>query len=246
MATLRKGIVLGALTTALVASVYAYRLAAGTLVIDGQSTPADIRTINGTAYVRLADVGKALDMSVVPRGGGRYELTKAGGANQIGKRAGKIGDTLFDGRWRLTVMSLETPSEYAMTTNGLPDGERDRAEWDPDARTFRPSRNHQLAIVRVRVANGTKERQMLWTAISDPKVRTAIADTDGGSHVPIAYDFAGGPTQTAAILPGASMTFNVVFSLPADARPKDLIFTLIDNAGTKPGNDVRIALSGGG
>ncbi|MGV3616304.1 MAG: hypothetical protein ACO1SV_13300 [Fimbriimonas sp.] len=134
------------------------------------------------------------------------------------------------------MISLETPSGYAMTTNGLPDGERDRAEWDPDTRSFSPSPNHQLAIGRVRVANVTKERQMPWTA---------IADTDGGSHVPIAYDFAGGPTQTTAILPGASMTFNVVFGLPANTRPKDLIFTLIDNAGTKPGNDVRVALSKG-
>jgi hypothetical protein len=143
-------------------------------------------------------------------------------------------------------MSLETPSEYTMTTNGQPDGERDRAEFNPDTRVFTPARDHQLAIVRVRVANGTKERQMLWTAISDPKVRTAIADTDGGSHVPIAYDFAGGPTQTTAILPGASMTFNVVFSLPSNTRPKDLVFTLIDNAGLKPGNDVRVSLAGSG
>ena len=41
MARLHKGIVLGTLTTALVASVYALRLAAGILVIDGRSTPAE-------------------------------------------------------------------------------------------------------------------------------------------------------------------------------------------------------------
>ncbi|GEM_PF-579994 len=242
MVKLNKGIVLGVLAGALVASGYALGLA-GTLVIDGRSTPADVRTLNGTAYVRLADVAKALDMTVVARGN-RYELTKAGGANAIGGRAGKIGDTLFDGKWRFTVLSVDTPSEYAMKTDAQTYNERDAASYDSRSHTVKPGRNFGLVVLKVRVANGTKTRKTLWTAISDERIHTAIADTDGGSHSPIAYDFSGGPTQTEGLLPGAAMTFNVVFSLPTDTRPKDLVFTLKNNQGDDGGNDVRVSLAG--
>lgn len=242
MANLKKGIVFGTTMAVLAASAFALR-AAGTLTIDGHATPADIRTINGSAYVRLADVAKALDMAVVPKGGGSYELTKAGGANQIGGRTGKIGDTLFDGKWRFTVLSVDTPDTYTMKTDAQTYNERQTAGYDSSTHVIKPGRNYGLVILKVRVSNGTKARKTLWTAISDERVHTAIADTDGGSHSPVAYDFSGGPTQTDYILPGAQMTFNVVFSLPTDTKPKDLVFTLKNNQGDDGGNDVRVSLN---
>ncbi len=243
MANFRKATIFAGATLALAAGVYA-AVQQGTLVVDGRSTPADVRTIGGSAYVRLADVAKALDMSVVSRGNGHYELTKAGGATQIGGRAGKIGDTLFDGKWRFTVLSVDTPASYEMKTDGALYNERDTARMDPTSRVVTPGRNYALVVIRCRVSNGTKERRTLWTAVSDNRIRTAVADTDGGSHVPIGYDFSGGPTQSDILLPGAQLTFNVVFSLPADAKPQDLIFTLKNNQTSEPGTDVRIALAG--
>lgn len=243
MTKLSKGTIITLMGAALAVSAYAL-VGPSTLVIDGRSTPADVRSIGGSAYVRLSDVAKALDMTVVSRGGGRYELTKAGGANQIGGRSGKIGDTLFDGKWRLTVLSVDTPESYPMKTEADLYNEGDRARFDRSNRVVTPGRNYGLVIVRVRVVNGTKANKTLWTALSDRRIHTAVADTDGGSHVPVGYDFAGAPIQTGPMLPGAGMTFNVVFALPTDTKPKDLIFTLMANQGDDKGNDVRVSLGG--
>ena len=245
MANPKKGLALAGLVAALAASAYALTLA-GSLTVDGRTVPADVRTINGSAYVRLADVAKALDMAVVSKGGGAYALTKAGGANALGGRAGRVGDTLFDGKWRFTVVSVDTPETYAMKTDAQTYNERDTARFDSRDHTVKPGRSFRLVVLKVRVANGTGSKKTLWTAISDERIHTALADTAGGSHSPIAYDFSGGPTQTDYILPGAAMTFNVVFSLPADAQVKDLVFTLKNNQGDNGGQDVRVSLAGSG
>src|SRR4051812_10681592 len=73
--------------------------AAAPLTINGNTVSADVRSIGGTAYVRMSDVAKALGMVVTKQGAG-YEIKKAGGAGQIEGMTGKIGDRLFDGRWR--------------------------------------------------------------------------------------------------------------------------------------------------
>lgn len=245
MAVFNKGIVFGALGAALAASAYALSLA-GSLTIEGHTTAADIRTINGSAYVRLADVGKALGMAVVAKGGGSYELTKAGGANQVGDLSGKIGDTLFDGKWRLRVVSLGTPDTYTMNSNSELYNEGERAHRDRRTRLVEAGRGYHLVVVGVRIVNAMKTKETLWTALSDKRVHTALADTEGGSHPPVGMDFEGAPIQTEPMLPGAGMTFNLVFSLPSDANPKDLIFTLLSNHSEDKGRDARISLAPSG
>ena len=56
---------------------------ADTLTVNGKTTSVDVRMVGGSAYVKLADVARALDMSVMKRGAGQYELSKTGGANQV-------------------------------------------------------------------------------------------------------------------------------------------------------------------
>jgi hypothetical protein len=217
-------------------------MVAGSLTINGKTTAADIRTIDGSAYVRLADVAKALDMSLVKKGAG-FELVKAGGANQVGGLTGKIGDTLFDGKWRFTVVSVDTPESYQMKTDAEPYDYAGRTSMDIKTRLIKPSKGYSLVVIQCRLANGVKERRTLWTAISDKRINTAIADTSGSSHPPVAYDFKGGPTQTEWLLPGAQMTFAVVFSLPEGATPGDLVFTLKNNQTEDKPVDVRVSLA---
>lgn len=57
-------------------------LAGDTLVMNGKIASTDVRTVGGSTYVKLSDVAKALGMVLVKRPGG-YELTKAGGADQV-------------------------------------------------------------------------------------------------------------------------------------------------------------------
>jgi hypothetical protein len=230
--------------TLLAALAAAPAMAGDTLIVNGKPASADVKTIGGSAYVKLADIAAALGMVVVKRADGKYEITRAGGANQIqGSAQGKIGEVLFDGKWRFQVLSVQTPESYTMTTMGEPYDATGLTTFDRPNRVVKPSPNNTLVVLQCRATNGVNEKRTLWTAISDTKIHTAIADMDGTSHTPVAYDFEGGPIQSKWLVPGAALNFAVLFSVPKDTRLKDLIFTLKNNQGDDKGNDVRVSLA---
>src|SRR5436189_1690352 len=70
------------------------------LILNGKVASTDVRMINGRPYVPLADIARATGQVLVKKGSG-YEIIAQGGANQVEGLHGKIGDTLFDGKWRL-------------------------------------------------------------------------------------------------------------------------------------------------
>ncbi|MDQ3813268.1 MAG: copper amine oxidase N-terminal domain-containing protein [Armatimonadota bacterium] len=214
------------------------------LILNGKVASTDVRVINGKAYVPVADVAKALGMVVVKRSDG-YEIKKPGGANPIkGVMQGKVGDVLFDGKWRFQVLKVEMPESYTIKSGSEPSSNLyASSEWNRDTRTLTPKPNFKLVVLQCRVTNGQNSKQTLWTAPSDDKLRTSITDMNGGSYPPMAYDYPGGPNQTQPLVPGAIITFPVVFGVPADARLKDLIFTLKNNDYFEKGNDVRVSLT---
>jgi hypothetical protein len=214
------------------------------LVVNGKATPVETKVIGGSTFVKLSDVAKAFDMVVVKKGPGQFELTKPGGANQIGTLTGKIGETLFDGKWRFTALSVDTLAVFTMKTASEPYGAKGQYSWDRTTRLLKPTQNYALVVIQCRVANGVKEKRTLWTAISDERIRTALTDSDGNSYPPVAYDFVGAPTETEWILPGAQVSFPVIFSVPEGAKLKDLVFTLKNNQGDTKGVDLRVSLAG--
>jgi hypothetical protein len=217
---------------------------ADTLVVNGKSASADIRTIAGSPYVKLADVAKALGMIVTKRPDGKYELTRAGGANQLqGMAQGKVGDVLFDGHWRFQVQSVTTPTAYTMKTAGEPYDNHDLSTFDRPNRVIKPTRGNSLVVLQCRATNGVNANRTLWTAISDDRIHTALASADGSSFPPIAYDFDGGPIQSKSLVPGAALNFAVLFSVPEGTQIKDLIFSLKNNQGDEKANDVRVTLT---
>ncbi len=218
-----------------------FAAAAGKLIYNGKVASTDVQTINGTPYVRLSDMAKALDMTLVKRPGG-YEIIKQGGANQVGSLAGKIGDTLFDGKWRFQVVKMETPASYTMKSNSETYDAAGLTSMDYKTRVITPSRGKKLVVLLCRVVNGVKEKRTLWTAISDERIHTALTDKDGGSYPPIGYDFDGAPSQSAWLLPGAALNFPVIFSVPEGTQVKDLVFSLKNNQNDEPVTDVRVAL----
>lgn len=209
-------------------AVAALAVANSKLILNGKVASTDVRVIGGTPYVRLSDVARALDMVVVKRGDG-YEIKKAGGATPIQGLQGKIGDVLFDGKWRFQVLSVQTPDSFAMKTQAEPYGQYEGTKFNGATRVFTPQPGYKLVIIQCRVTNGQNTKQTLWTALGDKDTRTALADTQGGSHPPVAYDFEGAPIQTQPLVPGAIITFPVVFSVPQATQVKDLIFTLKNN-----------------
>jgi hypothetical protein len=209
------------------------------LILNGKVASADVRTVNGSAYVRLSDVAKALGMVVVKRPDG-YELTKAGGANQVGGMSGKVGDTLFDGRWRFTVLSVETADTYTLKSTGEPYAYGQPVDFNAATRTLTPKPGNTLVVVRCRISNGQKSTQTLW--LSQKDTHTALADAEGESYPPAGHDLDGAPIQTKPLLPGAKLEFPVVFVVPQGKKMQDLVFTLKNNDSAQKGNDVRVAL----
>lgn len=66
------------------------------LILNGQVASTRVITVQGTAYVPVADVAKALGQSVVKVQGG-FEIRAAGGANQLmGQFQGKVGDQILN------------------------------------------------------------------------------------------------------------------------------------------------------
>lgn len=215
---------------------------ADTLTLNGKTASSNVRIVGGSPYVKLSDVARALGMVVVKRAGG-YELTKAGGANQVnGDVQGKMGDVLFDGRWRFTALSMTTADTYTLKSQGEPGDDNGASKFNSVARTFTPAPGNQLVILQCRLSNGQKTAQTFWMARQESN--TALTDTEGQSYPPSAYDVNGAPIQTKSLLPGAKIEFPLIFCIPTVAEAKDLVFTLRNNNSSEKGRDVRVSLKG--
>ena len=211
------------------------------LVLNSKVVSTDVRTVGGKAYVPIADVAKALGLDVVKLADG-YEIKKAGGTYQVqGVTQGKVGDVLFDGKWRFQVLKVEMPASYTMASNSVPDYAvySTIAEYDLPNRVFKPLTGNKLVVLRCQVTNARKAPYALW--VFQPETRNALADMSGTSHPPIAYDFEGAPHQSKPLLPGAKLDFALVFSVPQNTQLKDLVFTL--RTISEKGNDVRVSLA---
>lgn len=216
--------------------------AAPKLVMNGKVASTKIATVKGQAYVPLSDVAKALGMVVVRKSDGSYEIKKAGGTQQVQDLSGKIGDVLFDGKWRLQVLNMEQPASFTMRTDSQPYDNSSVSTYDPTTRVFTPKPGYKLVVIQCRVTNGQKTKQTLWTSISDRGMNTALTDMAGGSHPPLAHDYEGGPNVTKPLLPGAKISFPIIFSVPENTQLKDLIFSLKNNDYSQKPNDARVSL----
>jgi hypothetical protein len=227
---------------ALIGGAAVWAADAGTkLVLNGNVASTDVRVLHGKAYAPLTDIAKALDMTVVPIPGG-YEIKKAGGATPIAGLQGKIGDVLFDGKWRFQVLSAGPVESYKMKYEATADYAIYNPVADLDDGVMTAKGTRQLIAVKCRVTNGrNKGTHALW--VSNTDTRTALADDQGESYPPIAYDLdVSEPFHSKQLVPGAKTDFTVLFAVPEGTKLKDLIFTLrtIDN--NDKGNDARVSL----
>lgn len=212
------------------------------LVMNGKVVSTSVRTVGGSPYVKLSDIAKALSMVVSKRPGG-YEITKSGGTNQVQGLQGKIGDLLFDGRWRFQVLSVAQPDTYTMKTPGDEPSSypADTINFDRKTQLVSPKSGYKLVVIQCRMINGQKSKQTFWLAAKDGN--NALADQQGESYAPIGYDLEGAPIQSKPLLPGAKTDFPILFSVPQNIELKDLVFTLRNNDFSQKGNDVRVSLT---
>jgi hypothetical protein len=158
---------------------------------------------------------------------------------------GKIGDMLWDGKWRFQVISMETAEKYEAARQA--DIQADYsiyspvADWDAQ-RTITPKEGNTLVVFRCLAKNGVPTPRALYCVPAF--TRTALTDMDGVSYPPIAYDMPGSVFQSRTVTQGGTLRFAVLFAVPKEAKLKDLIFTLRTiEGGLKDGNDVRVSLN---
>jgi len=226
-------------TVALAVTISAAVWAADTtkrLRVDGSVVSSDVRTIEGRAYVPLADVAKAFRRTVVATKDG-YDLAEAGGANQVGDYSGKVGDVIFTGRWRFTVTGVEEKDAYTQEYDGH------KAKIEPKGDDF------VLVVVRCRLKNATKEIQSVYLIGMVPGYqtlpygRTSLTDQTEHGYTLYTHDAQTDEGVTSKILPGAAQEFALIFNVPRNMKRKDLIFSITTPAGPdKNGTDVRVSL----
>jgi hypothetical protein len=212
------------------------------LMVHGKTASADIRLIGGRPYVPLADMARAMNGTAVKRQGG-YEITMggvdpttpqaAGGANEVRGTSGKIGQVLFNGKWRFAVLSVARAATYD-------------SQFLADKQTFTPAgETEELVVVRCRLKNGQRTAQKAMLSPIHPH-NIALADDQGQSYAPKDFDKRGGDTDTGpSLLPGAQTEFALLFSVPRGTSLKDLVFSLQTAYDDYPdgGTDVRISLA---
>jgi hypothetical protein len=210
-----------------------------TLILNGQVASHDVRLIGGRPYVPLADIARALGQRVVPASGG-YEITAAGGANQVEGLRGKIGDVLFDGKWRFQVLDVKEMDSYTMKNHSTNDYGVYHSTAEFTDETLRPKPGNSLIVIQCRLKNGVKQNQALWRY--NPDTHTALTDDQGQSYPPIAYDIPdSGSFNSRDLLPGAALDFAVLFTVPPGTHLKDLVFTL--RTLSNKGDEVRVSVA---
>ena len=192
----------------LAVSAYAL-LVPGSLTINGKTVATDYLTKNGKTYVPLADVAKALNMAIAKKGDG-YELTPAGGANQVQGLNGGIGQTLSCGKFTLKVVSVYR-------------GERYTKEFNTPGEVTPMSTSEDVVAIKIRLKNATPKAVTM-----SPFGGDLTALTDEGEH---AYKcFTGGAMDASdrgpKLLPGSAYDFALTFSIPKSAALKDLVYQM--------------------
>ena len=214
------------------------------LIISGKTASSDVRIIDGRPFVPLSDMAKAMNGTAVKHKGG-YEITLgsvdtstpeanpvAGGANEVHGTRGKIGQVIFTGKWRFSVLSVDHAASYD-------------SQFLSAKRTFTPSGNsEELVIVRCRMKNGQNVTKVAMLSPIHPH-HTALTNNQEESFAPIDYDKRGGHTDEGpTMLPGSQTEFAILFSVPKGSVLKDLVFS-VENVEESPegATDVRISLA---
>lgn len=190
------------------ALAFAWYVEGSALYVNGNLASSSVIDRNGVTYVPLKDVAKALKLNLQKTSRG-YELSDSGGANQVEGITGKVGDTLWNGYARFTVVKVIRGKEYTNQFSG-----------DQQKVTPFPEGN-DLVVIVCRLKNGTKGKVSCNLPAGD---ETGLTDTDGRSYGPrngLSIDC---PSRGQDLLPGAAVDFALTFDVPPSAKLQDLVY----------------------
>ena len=130
------------------------------LIVNGQPSTLPAITVNGATYIPLAALERAGAKVVrsssgltltLPGGSSAIPGQTAGGANQRVSLEGCIGETLFNGIWRLTVKSVKAINRY----NGQQLGYSLSLEWKNGAKVSADALNTGIKNLNLVLSDGT-------------------------------------------------------------------------------------------
>lgn len=193
--------------------------------IEGKVATNDVITRNGKTYVPISDVAKALGMTVVKTGSG-WDLVRAGGANMVQGLRGKVGEELFNGKYRFTVVKVTRAASYT------PQFVKLGYDITP------VSADGEIVAVHCRLKNGTKEPVTFDITMGK---NTALTDEKEQSYAAFNGASIDMVSRAPKVLPGAAVDFALTFEVPKDAVLKDLVFPVNDLT-IKETPDFRVSL----
>jgi len=197
------------------------------LVLDGKVISTDVRVISGRPYVSVADVAKALNTTVA-KNGGEYRLVRNGGSSQLKGVEGKIATPLHSGDWSLTVFSINQVADYTQQFGSVKE-------------LMLPQRSDDvLFVVKCQLKNATKTTQDVYFD-KNSSGNTSLTDDQSHSYSPSAFDSRNDNYSTSRMLPGSAHEFSLIFSVPANTKFRDLIYT-VDASDTDSKTDFRVSL----
>ena len=125
------------------------------LVVNGQPAPAKAIVVNGQTYVPLSAL-KTLGIPSSLAGstltlGSAAPSTSPGGANQRASLEGCLGETVFNGVWRMTVKSVTPISRY----NGQNKGYALNVEWKNGTKTTADAQNSGIKTFQLILQDGS-------------------------------------------------------------------------------------------
>ena len=193
--------------------------------IEGKLATSDVISRNGKTYVPLSDVAKALGMTIMKTPTG-WDLVRAGGANMVQGLRGKVGEELFNGKYRFTVVKVTRAASYT------PQFVKLGYEITP------VSAAGEIVAVHCRLKNGTKEPVTFDITMGK---NTALTDEKEQSYAAFNGASIDMVSRAPKVLPGAAVDFALTFEVPKDAVLKDLVFTVNDLT-AKDSPDFRVSL----
>ena len=131
------------------------------LIVNGQPSALPAITVNGATYIPLSVLEKAgakvtrspsgLTLTLPGGSSAPSSQTAAGGANQRVSLEGCIGETLFNGIWRLTVKTVKPINRY----NGQQLGYSLSLEWKNGAKISADALNTGVKNLNLVLSDGT-------------------------------------------------------------------------------------------
>ena len=129
------------------------------LIVNGQPSQLPAITVNGATYIPLSALERAgakvtrsaAGLTLTLPGGSSAIPVSAGGANQRVSLEGCIGETLFNGIWRLTVKGIKPIDRY----NGQQLGYSLNLEWRNGAKVSADALNTGVKNLNLVLTDGT-------------------------------------------------------------------------------------------